>query len=416
MKILQINNVYDFGSTGKITADLHREMLAQGIESVVCYGRRQKTQDPQVYKTCGEFESHVQHLIANVTGLMYGGCGPSTARLIRIIQREQPDLVHLQCLNGYFVNIYRLLGWLKAHRIKTVLTLHAEFMYTANCGHALDCEKWKTGCGQCPDLRSATGSYGADRTAESWRRMQQAFAGFEQDLTAVSVSPWLMNRAQQSPVLQGFDHRVIYNGIDTGIFQPVSAQELRKKHGLEGKTVLLHVSPRFTDQPDHLKGGSCVLELARRMPNAEILVAGPHEITGSVPENVTLLGPVLDQKLLAQYYSLADATVLTSKRETFSMVCAESLCCGTPVAGFLAGGPEMISLPEYSCFVPWGQMEQLESAAQKMICTTMDSAAVQRAASVYSRQRMTQSYCGLYREILQAAPGQSAEYLMQTQK
>ncbi len=33
------------------------------------------------------------------------------------------------------------------------------------------------------------------------------------------------------------------------------------------------------------------------------------------------------------------------------MVTAESLCCGTPVVGFTAGGPESIAIDAFSNFV-----------------------------------------------------------------
>ena len=45
MKVLQVNCVYDYGSTGKITKALHECLTARGIESVVVYGRRQKTDE-----------------------------------------------------------------------------------------------------------------------------------------------------------------------------------------------------------------------------------------------------------------------------------------------------------------------------------------------------------------------------------
>lgn len=139
MKILQINNVYKKGSTGKITYDIHQELQRRGIESVVCYGRGQKVDEINVHKTCGEFYSKINNIWSRITGIMYGGCFFSTNRLISIVKKEKPDIVHLQCLNGYFVNIYRLINWLKKNKIKTVLTLHAEFMYTGGCGHSIGC-------------------------------------------------------------------------------------------------------------------------------------------------------------------------------------------------------------------------------------------------------------------------------------
>ena len=39
MKILQINCVYGTGSTGRLTQAIHTRLLAEGIKSVVCYGR-----------------------------------------------------------------------------------------------------------------------------------------------------------------------------------------------------------------------------------------------------------------------------------------------------------------------------------------------------------------------------------------
>ena len=179
MKILQINCVYNKGSTGKIVADIHKQLIDKGYESIVCYGRGAKVKDAHVYKTCGELYSKFQNLVSRLTGLMYGGCYFSTRRLIKIIKKENPDIVHLHCLNGYFVNIYKLIDWLKKRKQKTVLTLHAEFMHTANCGYAFECDKWKTGCGNCPRLKKETKSILFDKTNKSWLKMKKSFDGFD---------------------------------------------------------------------------------------------------------------------------------------------------------------------------------------------------------------------------------------------
>lgn len=402
MKVLQINSVYDYGSTGKITADIHRMLPSHDIESVVCYGRREMVREQNVYRTCNDFYSHIEHFRANITGSMYGGCEASTCRLISIIKREKPDVVHLQCLNNYFVNIYRLVEWLKDNHIPTVLTLHAEFMYTGGCGHSIDCNQWSTreGCGHsiCPRYRSELKSIFGDPSAKNWNRMKAAFDGFDDKLVVVSVSPWLKDRAERSPILEGKTHCVIYNGLDTDVFHVYDTEYLRKKHDCAGKKVVFHATPSFNANPEHIKGGYYVIELAKRMPDVQFIVAGECSGELKIPSNMILLGKITDQTLLAQYYSMADVTLLTSKRETFSMVCAESLCCGTPVVGFKAGAPEQISLPEYSRFVEHGDLDGLCTNVRELIGFDKQSISM-CAEKAYSKDMMVKKYVDLYRKI-----------------
>ena len=402
MKILQVNCVYKKGSTGKITYDIHSELLKQDIESVVCYGRGEKINEPHVYKTCGEVYSKINHLLSEFTGVMYGGCFFSTNKLIKIIKKEKPDVVHLQCINGYFVNIYRLVSWLKKHDIKTVLTLHAEFMYTANCGHALDCDKWQTGCGHCPRLKQETKSFLIDGTHKSWMKMKKAFDGFNDNLIVTSVSPWLMERAKLSPILNDKKHEVVLNGVNTDVFHFYDTAELRSQMGLNGVKVIFHATPSFDDNIKSLKGGYYVLKLAEKMldENVKFVVAGDHPEGLKVPPNVILLGKVSDQELLAKYYSMADVTLLTSKKETFSMVTAESLCCGTPVVGFKAGAPEQISIPEYSSFVDFGDLESLYEEMKKFLAESFLKIDIALTSNCkYAKQTMTENYLKIYEEF-----------------
>lgn len=399
MKVLQVNCVYGTGSTGKLVCDIHHGLLAEGMDSVVCYGRGVRVDEPGVHKVCAEGYSKLNNAFSRLTGVMYGGCFFSTNKLIRVIKAERPDVVHLHCINGYFVNIFRLIEWLKRNRIRTILTLHAEFMYTGSCGYALDCDKWKTGCGNCPRFRRETRSWLLDNTALSHRKMKKAFEGFDADLLVTSVSPWLMDRAEQSDILGGKRHHVVQNGIDTDIFRPYDTEELRRKHGLKDERIIFHATPYFTDDREHIKGGFYVLKLAEmlRDQNVKIMVAGDHAEHLKVPPNVILLGRINDQRELARYYSLADVTVLTSKKETFSLVTAESLCCGTPVAGFEAGAPEQIAIPAYSDFQEWGRVDLLGRAVRRLLRAAYDGSAIADCARMkYSKDRMVAAYSALY--------------------
>lgn len=401
MKILQVNCVYNVGSTGKIVYDIHSELLRQGHESLVCYGRGVPVDAPNVIQTSREWYSKLSSLRAKLTGVMYGGAYFSTRYLERVILREKPDVVHLQCINGFFVNIYQLVSFLKTHQIKTLLTLHAEFMHTANCGYSFDCDRWLTGCGKCPQLKEV-GSWFVDNTALSWRKMKQAFDGFDQGLMVASVSPWLMERAKRSPILKGKQHVTVYNGLNTEVFHYYQKEEERQALGLPmDRTIVFHASPNFDDNPDNIKGGYYVIELAKRMPEVLFVIAAPYPSQLAVPDNLKLLGSIRDQSLLARYYAAADLTVLASKKETFSMVCAESLCCGTPIVGFQAGAPEMISLPAYSSFVTYADVEALQREAIRMLAQPNRKEQIAaEALPVYSKQRMTEEYIRLYRKLM----------------
>ena len=64
-----------------------------------------------------------------------------------------------------------------------------------------------------------------------------------------------------------------------------------------------------------------------------------------------------DSEMLSRFYSLADVFVIFSKRETYSMTCAEALCCGTPVVGFKCGAPETVFEEPYAQFLDYGDID-----------------------------------------------------------
>lgn len=396
MKVVQINCVYNFGSTGIITKDLHEGLLSRGYESVVLYGRLQHTNKPFVYKTCSEFEAKANNVMSRFTGKPYAVSLVGTHRLLRKLEKEKPDVVHLQCINGFFVNIYVLLNYLKQQHIPTVLTLHAEFMYTGNCGHAFDCDEWKAGCNRCVNIREAIGSRWYDTANWNWNKMKEAFEGFD-NLTICSVSDWVRKRAEESPIFAKYPIITVWNGVDINVFQydEMGAAKIREKYNIGTRKLVLHVTANFQNE---IKGGRYITMLAKDLPIDKYVVMVVDGTSNEKPANFAgvYLKKASNQQELAALYSAADMTVLTSKRETFSMICAESLCCGAPIIGFKAGAPETISLAQYSKFLEYGDMIELKkrinSAEQpdhKMISII--------SKETYCKEKMLDEYVGLYR-------------------
>lgn len=405
MKVMQVNVLAGSGSTGKIMADVNAELLRRGDDSLMCYGRKHASTD--AFKFCSEPEAAMQKILNRVGALMYGGNLLSTSRLTNRIGRECPDIVHLHCINGFCVNIYRLLRYLAVNRIPTVVTHHAEFFYTGNCGHALDCLMFtdNPGCGSCPTPRAATGAMLTDRSARAWQKMHDAFGLFDsRNLVFTAVSPWLKERSMLSRVVNRFECHVVENGLDDSVFRLTSQRAAFRKMIPQCRNhVVAHVTASFSDSPDNFKGGDRIIELARLMPETTFVVAASYsDVKGPLPENVYLHGRTAGQQELAALYNAADATVIASKRETFSMVVAESLCCGTPVAGFRAGGPESIAIAPYCDFVDRADgTEALKRSVENMISRKFDPATVSaEAREAFSRKVMAQKYIEVYKSLL----------------
>jgi glycosyltransferase involved in cell wall biosynthesis len=389
--------VYKYGSTGKIIFDLHTLLKEGGHESIVCFGRGKNNGDADVYKLSSEIEGKFEAIYSRITGIAYAGCYFSTNKLLKIIESKRPDVVHLHCLNGHFVDNYKLLNFLKFNNYKTIITLHAELMYTARCGHAFDCEKWKCGCGNCPQLKESYDSWFFDRTALEWQLKASAFSGFN-NLTIVAVSKWLYDRAVQSPFLKDKQFKVIGNGIDTNnVFGLKDYSDLSYFHISVENKILLHVSPSFKNP---IKGGEYVLKLAKRLigEKIKIIIIGYDGDCADLPDNVIAVRFTESLEELVKFYSMADLTILTSKKETFSMICAESLACGTPVVGFKAGAPEQITLEKYSEFVEYGDMDALESAVRRWIDkkAIIKEGLVLEANKKYSKISMYEKYMEIY--------------------
>ena len=404
MKILIANWVYDWGSTGYIVRDLHRVLTKTGHKVVVAAAQNKGTDNPGVYVFSRSAEWIFYWRLHRLGLPKFKGSKAASRRIIKLVNKEKPDVVNLHLLHGNRLDLYYLLRWLGKHNIKTVVTNHAELYYTGNCGHAYECMNWvDRQCNGCPDARIATGSYLFANPQMNWKLMKRAFSYFKpENLLFTAVSPWVKERFCQSPIVKRFDCEVVLNGLDTAQFYPrEESKEIAKRIGTTD--FLLHVTASFNPaSEDDVKGAYYLVKLAEAMPEQTfVVVATSISNAGNLPDNIVLWGKAKDQDELAELYSAARLTVLVSRRETFSMVVAESLCCGTPVVGFKAGGPETIAIPEVSQFVEQRDVYGLAKAIRTMMQKAIDRKAISDEARVrYSSETMAKGYLDVYQEVL----------------
>jgi putative colanic acid biosynthesis glycosyltransferase len=399
MKIALLDVNYRFSSTGKILADLKSGLGARGHDVLAAYGRGPKVQEPNVHRFAPPWEVAAHALASRVTGLNACFSPRATSRVLKLLDDFSPDVVHLHDMHGYFVDIGQLVGHLKAAGVPVVWTAHSEYLYTGKCGYAMDCDRWTSACHHCPQLRAYPSSWGLDFTGHMFAQKRVMFAEFDQ-LTLAAPSQWLADRMRRSAILNGRDVHVVYNGLDEAVFCPSDREQARHRLGLSGKKVVLTVGSNLLSE---LKGGRWAIELADRVSDPEVVfvLIGVGSGAPALPANVVGIAHVADQRLLADYYSAADVLLLTSSRETFSMVTAESLACGTPVIGFDAMAPKEVAPEGYGHFVEHGNIQGLHRLLDRVLNQDLilKSAAecVAFARTRYSKSAMVHSYEQLYR-------------------
>ena len=111
----------------------------------------------------------------------------------------------------------------------------------------------------------------------------------------------------------------------------------------------------------------------------------------------------LDHAALAQRVGAASVTFVTPRwNEPYGLVAAESLACGTPVAGFDCGAVGEVVDPECSVLVGADDPDGLADAALRARCLSRERARA-RASSHCSLTAMIDGYEELYRRLARNA-------------
>ncbi len=395
MRVLLIDVNCKNGSTGKIVYDLYQRLRADGHEAAVCYGRGEVVDGENIYKFGMDAETNVHAGLSRLLGL--NGCfSPlSTKKLLRFVEAFDPDVVHIHELHAYFVNIKPLLRYLKKKKIKVIWTFHCEYMYTGKCGHAYECERWKTECGHCPAVRDYPKSLFFDFTKKMFRDKKKLLSDW--DFQIVTPSAWLADRVKQS-FLKEKPISVIHNGIDTErIFYLRNANEVmeqKRKYGLEGKRIVLSVAPNIMSDS---KGGERVIEVSRHFGNDVQFVLVGADANEQRGDHVTLIERTANQDELALWYSAADVFLICSKRENFPTTCLEALCCGTPVVGIDAGGTKETAPEPYGLFAQPGETDKLVALINLQLQKNYDKHEVSTVGKeLYDKKVMYAHYSALY--------------------
>lgn len=328
MKILFINTVCGKGSTGRIASQIGAAAEQAGGSYIVAYGRGVDGDPEHSYRIGGKWHTYVHAFLSRITDRAGFYSKAATKQLVKFIREYHPDVIHLHNLHGYYLHIEILFDYLKnEYTGKVVWTLHDCWAFTGHCVHytCAGCDRWKTGCHHCPEKKEYPASVLADRSQKNYEEKKRIFTGVP-NLTVVTVSKWLQSQAQQS-FLGCYPVECVYNGIDYDRFRPIPGND-REKLGLGNHKMILSVSDGWNDR----KGYGRLLEVAANAPEdwRFVIVGLAKEQIPQLPGNCIGMERTWDQEELIRLYTAADVFYNPSLEETFGLVTAEALACGTP--------------------------------------------------------------------------------------
>jgi glycosyltransferase involved in cell wall biosynthesis len=338
---------------------------------------------------------------------------PQTRHILNL-SPQKPDVLHCHNLHGDYFDL-RALPYL-SHQIPTLLTLHDAWLLSGHCAHSFGCDRWLTGCGNCPDL-TLYPAVRRDATAYNWRRKQAIFA--QSRFTIVTPSQWLMDKVMRSMLQPAIYHaQVIHNGVNLAIFQPADKTLIREKLALPTDARILlfaAASIRRNVYKDFATMRQAVAHIAEQLPDENIVFIGlgdamPPETIGKA--TIQFVPFQSDAAQVAQYYQAADIYLHAARADTFPTSVLEALACGVPVVASDVGGiPEQVrSLPLYSAenatgiLVPVGEAAAMASAVLQLLTQTdlrqtMAHNARHDAENRFDAARMVTDYLTLYEKM-----------------
>lgn len=332
MKVLFINTVCGTGSTGRICTDLAKSYEAQGHEVKITYRATQKLgKDFEKYGVCigTKWDVYAHVLLSRITDKAGFYSKAATRKLVQYIRTYQPDVIHLHNLHGYYINLEVLFDYLKhEYKGKVLWTLHDCWAFTGHCVYYsyAGCNKWKTGCHNCVQRGQYPISMVVDRSRKNYEDKKRILTGVP-NMTIATVSQWLKEQVEDS-FLNCYPVVRVYNGIDYTVFRPLESN-IREELGVADKKMILAVAD---DWNEPRKGLSRLLELAKIAPEdwVFVIVGISEELIKKLPANNCIgLQRTSDREELVRLYTAADIFYNPSVEETFGLVTAEAIACGT---------------------------------------------------------------------------------------
>lgn len=330
---------------------------------------------------------------------------PGSKRLLNL-PSSRVDIIHLHNLHGHYFDL-RNLSHL-SQQVPVVITLHDAWLLSGNCAHSFACEKWKKGCGACPNIHIYPGLE-RDTTALNWRRKKSIFDRSHIYVTA--PSQWLLDKVMQSIMAPAvIEARVIPNGVDLAIFKPGNRRQAREQLAIpEDEKVILFAANGIKRNvfKDYATIRRAIELLSSNHEKICVIALGEEEEEEQIGNiKIQHVPLIIDRQQVASYYQAADVYVHSSHADTFPTAIIEAMACGIPVVATAVGGiSEQVIDGITGTLVPPANASKMASAIDAILKDpqlekSLGDEGARLAKEKYSLELQISRYLDWYQDIL----------------
>lgn len=276
------------------------------------------------------------------------------------------DVVHYHLMA--WPNYFSILAFPQLTNFKpSVWTMHDFWPMTGHCVYPFDCNKWESGCGNCPYLKSNF-SMRRDRTREMWKVKENVYKRSQFDI--VVASNYVKERIEKSPLLNRYRIHHVPFGLDLNVYKPSNQTYSKRLFGIDPDEVVIS----FRAAPGDFKGFDHIKSALKDLKTHKKICLLTFNVKWVVEEfrqkfNIVDLGWVNDEETVLNAYNATDFFLMPSMQEAFGMMAMEAMAFGKPVIVFDGTSlPEVVGGSEHGgIVVPKGDTKELKNAISALL-------------------------------------------------
>ncbi|MBE0600683.1 MAG: glycosyltransferase [Firmicutes bacterium] len=393
-------NLSTEGNAGETALALCETLQGAGHAALLCHALGSIPAAVPSYRIGGKLD-RLQH---KTHARMFDCAGfrsrRATQRLIEQLTLYKPDLVHLHSLHGYYLHVPELMAYLAKAGVPVVWTLYDSWPYTGHCtayGMA-DCDRYRSGCGHCPNKRVYPKSFALDRSQTNWQQKRDAIGKLD-NLTLVAPSQWMAEELHKSFLADRPLH-IIPGGVDLSVFRPAGdadVESVAARYGLRRQAkrpLIISVARSWRAA----RGINDLMDLHEELKNEAVIA-----VVGLKPRQMEYLPPgmvgipvIFGMDTLRALYTAADICVSLRYEEAQDLTLAEALACGTQIVCYGQTSLPEIVTHEIGTVVPTGRVRAVADACRALLEAPKDPLDCIARAQAFDRELVLHAYMDLY--------------------